>query len=390
MYRSIPGGTMHRRPPRRRFTPTALAAIAVAALLSATFGRGEASAAKQPPFFYSDIPNVAAYKAGSEAELKRAQTALDKMLAAKGKRTVANTLVPYNDMMAHAENAAYQAHLMESVHPDSVFRAEAENQTRVAAKFLDDVSLNRKVYDALRGLDVSKEDAPTKYFVERTLQDFRRSGVDKDDATRKQIADLLQQLTQTGQDFDKNIRNDSRSILVDSAKDLEGLPADFIQSHPPGADGKIKISIEYPDLFPVIRYAKSSEVRHRLMMEDQNRGYPANMAVLDSLISKRYQLARILGYPNWAEYITENKMIGNARNAADFIQRLNDLTMKRAGEEYALYLKRKQEDDPTATAVNRWEVSYYGRLIRKRDYDFDPQAARPYFPFASVKQGVLY
>jgi thimet oligopeptidase len=82
-------------------------------------------------------------------------------------------------------------------------------------------------------------------------------------------------------------------------------------------------------------------------------------------------------------------MIGSAKNAADFIQRLNDTTLKRAREEYAVYLKRKQEDDPGATQVNRWEMSYYGRLIRKRDFDFDPQEVRPYLPYEGVKQGLL-
>ena len=372
--------------PHRPFRPHLMAVLAALAFALAPHA---ADAAKQPPFFYSDKPSIPTYRSKAEAELKQAQAALDRMLSVKGKRTIANTLVPYNEMMIHAENVAYQANLMESVHPDSAFRVEAENQTRISTKFLDDVSLNRGIYEAIQAVDVSKADSETKYFVERTLKEFRRSGVDKDEATRKRISELLEQLTKTGQDFDKNIRNDSRFILVDKVADLEGLPEDFIKTHQPGADGKIKLSIEYPDLLPVVRYAKSSEVRRRLMFEDQNRGYPANMPVLDSLISKRYQLATILGYPNWAEYITENKMIGNARNAADFIQRLNDLTMKRSGEEYALYLKRKQEDDPKATQVNRWEVSYYGRLIRKRDYDFDPQAARPYFAFARVKQGLF-
>ncbi|HEY2923716.1 MAG TPA: M3 family metallopeptidase, partial [Candidatus Eisenbacteria bacterium] len=116
---------------------------------------------------------------------------------------------------------------------------------------------------------------------------------------------------------------------------------------------------------------------------------PANIPVLDSLLAKRYRVARILGYDTWADYITEDKMIGTAKNAADFVTRLNDTTLKRAQEEYAVYLKRKQEDDPSATQVSRWEVSYYGRLIRKRDFDFDPQEVRPYFAYDRVKQGVL-
>src|SRR3989442_14627854 len=97
-----------------------------------------------------------------------------------------------------------------------------------------------------------------------------------------------------------------------------------------------------------------------------NRATPANIAALESLLAQRYRVARILGYDTWADYITEDKMIGTAKNAADFITRLNDTTMKRAREEYSAYLKRKQEDDPSATQVNRWEISYYVRLIRKR------------------------
>jgi thimet oligopeptidase len=277
---------------------------------------------------------------------------------------------------------------MEAVHPDSAFRAGAEALYQRANKFLDDLSLNRAVYDALVQVDASKEDAATRYFLTKTLQDFRLAGVDKDEATRKEISALLDVLTKTGQEFSRNIRSDSRTIQVDPA-DLAGLPEDFIKAHAPGPDGKVTLSIENPDYFPVIRYATNGELRRRLMHEDLNRAYPANMAVLDSLVAQRYRLAQLLGFPTWADYITVNKMIETSKNAADFIERLRETTFKRAQDEYAIYLKRKREDDPAATQVNRWEMSYYGRLIRKRDYDFDPQEVRAYLPFEGVKQGVL-
>ena len=347
-----------------------------------------AGAASAPPFF-SDNPDIAAFRASSQSELGLAQQAVDRLLAVQGKRTVENTLVPYNEAMAHAENVAYQSHLMEEVHPDSTFRASAEELSQISSKFLDDLNLNHQVYEALAGANSSKADDATRYFVMRTLRDFRRAGVDKDAETRKLITQLNEDLVKTGQDFDRNIRDDSRTLTVDSTAELDGLPADFIESHKPGPDGKTTLTIENPDYFPVVRYAKSASLRERMMHEALNRAYPANIAVLDSLIAKRYRLARMLGYDTWADYITEDKMIGTAKNAADFIQRLNDTTLKRAREEYAVYLKRKQEDDPGATHVNRWEMSYYGRLIRKRDFDFDPQEVRPYFPSESVKQGVL-
>jgi Zn-dependent oligopeptidase len=347
------------------------------------------SAAAQPAPFFSGAPDAATFQVSAEAELQAARDALDRMLATTGKRTIENTLVPYNEIMIHAENAAYGSHLMESVHPDSTFRARAEELTQRASKFIDDLSLNRPVYDALVEIDAKSADPATRYFLTKTLQDFRLAGVDKDEATRKVVSALLEELTKTGQDFSRNIRSDSRTIKVDGPGDLAGLPEDFIKSHAPGPDGKITLSIENPDYFPIIRYAQSGEVRRRLMYEDLNRGYPANMAVLDSLIAKRYRLAKILGYPTWADYVTVDKMIGSAKNANDFIQRLRETTFRRAQDEYALYLKRKREDDPAAAQVNKWEMSYYGRQIRKRDFDFDPQEARAYFPFDQVKQGVL-
>ena len=390
---------MHRTHPTRRAPLGLLTAIAIttsaswtavsAPHLALAATAAKAAAATPQAIFYAENPDSTAFRSAMEGELRTAQAQLDKFVAFKGTRTVENTLRAFDEIVRHAENAAYAANLIESVHPDSAYRVTAEDLTRRSAKFLDDLSLNRAVYDALAAIDARKSDAATRYYLEKSLRDFRRAGVDKDEPTRKQIAGILEELTRTSQDFDKNIRNDSRTIKLDSPDDLAGLPPDFVNSHAPGPDGKITISIEYPDYGPVIRYADKTEVRRRLMYEDLNRGYPANMAVLDSLVAKRYRLARTLGYKNWADYITEDKMIENAKNASDFIDRLREVSYRRAQDEYAIYVKRKQEDDPSATQVQKWEMSYYGRLIRKRDYDFDPQVARAYFPFARVKQGVL-
>lgn len=375
----------------RRRAPVLRRTVLVSTLLflGGVAPRGIASPGPLPPPFWAGRPDAAAFRAAIEGELSSAQASIDRMLAVRGRRTVENTLIPYNLAVLHGENAAYGSHLMESTHPDSAYRAVAEELTRRASRFLDALNLNQGAYRAIQALDVSREDPATKYFVQRTLLDFRRSGVDRDEAARKEIAALQDEITKTGQEFAKNIRDDSRAIRLDGARDLDGLPEDFIRAHPPGPDGKITLSIEYPDLYPVLRYATRGDVRRRLMEESENRAYPVNMAVLDSLLAKRYRLARMLGYPTWADYITEDKMIETAKNTADFIDRLKATTYRRATDEYALYLKRKQEDEASATQVNRWEISYYGRLVRKRDFDFDPQEIRPYLPFERVKQGVL-
>ncbi|TMQ71452.1 MAG: Zn-dependent oligopeptidase [Candidatus Eisenbacteria bacterium] len=321
--------------------------------------------------------------------MARTRKAIERLAAVKGPRTIENTLGPYDEAVTLLDAAGSQAGLMEEVHPDSTLRAVAEGQSQKVSALATELSLDRRVYDALKALDVSHADAETRFYVEHELRDFRLAGVDKDDATRAKITALRDTLVKIGQEFDRNIRGDVRTIQVAGAADLDGLPADFITSHKPGADGKITLDINYPDYVPVMTYAKNDDVRHRLYMEFQNRAYPKNVEVLDRMIAERAALANLLGYPTWADYITVNKMVGNPKNARDFIDKIVAASTASAEHDYQVLLRRKQKDVPDATTVMFWETGYWSEMVRKSDYDFDSQSVRPYFPYDRVKQGVL-
>ena len=107
------------------------------------------------------------------------------------------------------------------------------------------------------------------------------------------------------------------------------------------------------------------------------------------MIAKRYELATLLGFTNWADYITADKMVGSGKNAAAFIDRIVEASKAKSASEYQTLLKRKQQDVPEAKGINAWESTYYSELVRKASYDFDSQSVRPYFPYDRVKQGVL-
>src|SRR5882672_4753990 len=109
----------------------------------------DARSAASVPFF-TGRPGAQQYRAQASRELREAQLAIARMLAAKGTRTLANTVMVFNEAMTHGENVAYQSHLLEAVHPDSSFRSAAETVTQSANKFLDDLSLRRDVYTRSR------------------------------------------------------------------------------------------------------------------------------------------------------------------------------------------------------------------------------------------------
>ena len=339
--------------------------------------------------FWTGQRDAVSFTKLQEDRLTRAKQSLDRMLAVTGKRTIENTLKPYDEMLTYLDAVANQATLIKEVHPDESVRTAAEKISQKAEAFNTEVSLNRAVYDAIAALDLAGADPETRYFAERTLRDFRLAGVDKDEATRKRIKELRDELVLIGQEFARNIRDDKRTVIANSVAELDGLPADYIARHKPGPDGKITLTIDYPDSVPIFSYAKNEDLRKRMFIAYNNRAYPQNMAVLDRMIAKRYELANLVGFTNWADYITADKMVGSGKNAAMFIDRIVEASKTMAAKEYQTLLTRKQKDVPGATVVNAWENGYYSELVRKTDYDFDSQSVRPYFQYDRVKQGLL-
>jgi len=314
-----------------------------------------------------------------------------RIAAVEGNRTIENTLVPYNEMMMHLDAAASECTLFRQVHPEAMVRDVARTGEQSVAAYVTAINLDRELFEAFKALDVHGADAGTKFLVEKRLRDFRRAGVDKPDDVRRRIAGLNDEIVKIGQEFSKNITDaeNRREIVLESLGELAGLPQDWIDKHPLDYQGRIHVSVRTPDYVPFMTYAHNAEARRRLYVESRNRGYPDNEEVLGRLLARRHELAQLLGYPNYAEYITEDKMIGTAGNAASFIDRIAQISSTPADQDYHQLLERKRKDLPGAEKVEDWEKSYYEQLVQAEVYAFDAQAVRPYFNFPDVRQGLF-
>jgi thimet oligopeptidase len=361
--------------------------LALAALLPAASISNAAKAPVDEPF-WTGHPNAAQYTKLNQERIANAKAEIAKMLAVKGKRTVENTLVPYDEAGRWLDMAGSQAGLMENVSPDSNVRAAAEKMGQDVSAYATEISLNRGVYDALSAIDLTGADDETRYYVQHDLRDFRLAGVDKDEATRKKIKELRDELVKIGQEWTRNIRDNVRTVKA-KPEELTGLPQDFIDSHKPDASGMVTLDINYPDYIPTMTYCRTDDLRKRLYMEYQNRAYPQNIEVLKRMMQKRYELANLLGYTNWADYITANKMSGSAKVVRDFIDKIVAASSTAQQRDYETLLNRKKKDFPDATGVNFWEQVYWSELVKRSDYDFDSQSIRPYLAYDQVKQGVL-
>ena len=305
-----------------------------------------------------------------------------------GPATVGQTFRRYDALNSVVYAGASEAYLVSQVHPNKEIRTASEACVERLEALVTQIALSRPIYERLQAIDASSADERTRFALSEKLADYRRSGVDKDEATRAKIEALNKELTTIGLTFARNIREGRREITA-KPEELAGLPADYIAAHKPGPDGLIRITTEYPDYQPLMTYARDADVRRRMSEVYDNRAWPANEAVLRQLLEKRHELATTLGYDSWARLVTEDKMIQTPEKAQAFIDEIAVASEVAADRDYNRLLGRLKKIDPKATAVPRYSSAYLGQLIRKEEYDVDPQAVRQYFAFDNVQTGIF-
>jgi thimet oligopeptidase len=361
-------------------------AVAVAFVLSAGVHPASGQQAASTPFT-NGITDAASLKRAIDERVARARTLLDAMLAVKGSRTTANTLAPYDELLEELNTASGQVTVMMDLHPDADVREAAEDLDRTVSAFLDELPLRTDVFAALKAIDLRRVDAAARVYLTRELRDFGRAGVDKPETTRVRLKDLRDQLTQAMAEWARNIREGARTVTATVA-DLDGLPADFIARHKPDDRGVIALTTSAADARPVLMYAKSEDLRRRMLIATYNVAAPENVAVLDRILRIRADVARLLGYRNWAAYDAEARMAGDEKAVAAFIDRVVEAARPRATRELAELTRLKQKEFP-GSQLNPWDRLYYSEVIRRSEYDFDSQALRPYFAFDRVLEGAM-
>jgi thimet oligopeptidase len=311
-------------------------------------------------------------------------------------RTIDETLVRYNQLLTAASASNALAGLMSEVHPDEAIRDAARECEQEVSRFYSDLALDREMYDTLAAVDVSGADADTQRFLAHTLRDYRRAGVDKSPETRARLKLIDEELTKLGQSFSKNISDDVRAIEITDPARLAGLPDDFIAGHPPDAGGKIRITTDYPDYNPFMTYAADDELRRQLYVAFRSRGDRTNEATLRDILKLRAEKAALLGFADWADYITADKMIGSGTRAAEFIDKVWKLAAPRAEQDYLELLRQLQavtstgsRPGPRPTEVADWQKTWLENLVKKERYEVDASWVRQYFPYDRVLAGLL-
>lgn len=337
----------------------------------------------------ADIDTAEKLAARCESDETRFREHLSVLETFSGTPTVDDYYQSLDSLLVSMSTVASHASSLGGVHPDADLRSAGEECELLLSRLSTEISLSRPVFDAISRIDSNDADETTRYSIEKILTSFRLSGVDRDEESRVRIRELNDEITAIGQEFDRNIREDVRYMELDSVNDLAGLPDDYIASHQPNDDGKIIISTRYPDVFPFFEYAENDDLRKQMSLLFSNRAYPQNEAVLRKLVVARHELALLIGFDNYAELVTADKMSGSPERVAQFLQDLKGYTAELQDAEYEVLFARLREENTNAERLQSWQTSYIRSKVRREQYDVDSKVIREYFNYEASRDGIL-
>lgn len=346
------------------------------------------TAAPAPLPLPTDTAGWTAFLTDRPAERRARVGAIDARLSAADDLPTLERLELWNDADLALGESLAQAHLVSESHPDAEIRHLAEGQVQELDALQAGRLLDRDLWRAFADADADGLGDEERRLLDRIRRDFRRGGVDLDDAARERVRQLTERDTELSLTFSRNIREGRREIRV-PADALAGLPQDFVAEHPADDDGLVTLSTDYTDLMPVREYARDRATRHALVGAYNDLAWPENEPVLTELLEVRAELAQLLGFTDWADYEAGTRMIGSGAAIPEFLARVDEASAPATSGEYARVLERLQRDDPAASEVTIADFWYVLGALKREEYDVDAQAVRSYFPFPRVLDGVL-
>ncbi|KAJ9630594.1 metalloendopeptidase [Taxawa tesnikishii (nom. ined.)] len=275
----------------------------------------------------------------------------------------------------------YQAVSTDSKLRDASTEAEKEmDDFGIESSMREDVF---KLVDAVLKKNESL-DPESRRLLEKEHKDYIRNGLGLPAGPKRdRFKEIKKRLSELSITFQKNL-NEEQGGLWFTPEELEGEN-----------EGKVWLTFKYPDLFPVLKYAKNAEVRRRLFVANENK-CNQNVPLFKEAIVLRDEAARILGYPNHATFRIEDKMAKEPKTVDDFLGDLRE-RLAPGGVEETKKLKSLKESDLKDRGLEKnydgkyylWDHRYYDTLMLEKEFSLDQEAIAEYFPLETTIRGML-
>ena len=365
-----------------------------------------AAVADNPLLDFSGLPRF--------AELRPAHVApaMERLLA-EGRATIAGLahaqpsweafvgpLEDANERIARAWGQVSHLHaVMDSPELREAYNANLPKLTQYWTELGQSEALYAK-YKALAASPAFAQlSAARKKVVENALRDFRLGGAELPPAEKARFAEIQAELARLGAKFAENLLDATNAFsIVVGEERIAGIPPDVLDAARDAArkEGRPgwKFTLHAPSYVPVLQYADDRALRETMYRESVTRasefGKPEwdNTPLVARIVLLRRELARLLGFANYAEYSLVPKM---ARSPAQVLEFLDDLARRARpfAERDAAELREYARAELGLPALEAWDVAYASEKLRVARYAFSDQEVKQYFPEPAAIQGLF-
>jgi oligopeptidase A len=339
----------------------------------------------------------------TDALLADAQAAIDAIADDPAPRTYASTLGALEAATEMLERAMTVVGHLESVATNDALR-DAYNATRPkVSAFWSGLAMNDALYQAVRNFAATDEanalPATEKRFLEKTLDDFRRHGAELSTEDKARLQAIEVELTQLTTEFSQNVLDETNAfeLVVTNESNIAGLPDSARQAAAENASAKgvdgWRFTLHAPSMIPVLTYLDDAGIREHVWSAYNSRavsGERDNRRIITRVLELRRAKAELLGYGDFSDFVTEDRMAKVGAKAKAFIDDLREKTQATFDREnQALQAYRHEIEGADAPTLEAWDVAYYSEKQRQARYDFNEEELRAYFPLDRVLDGLF-
>ncbi len=240
-------------------------------------------------------------------------------------------------------------------------------------------------------------DPAQRRVVENALRDFRLAGVHLPAEQQIRYREVAQRLAQLGTKFSENVLDAARAYTrsVTDAAELAGLPANAVEraaadAREAGQPGWL-FKLDQPTYMTVMTSAESSALRRDIYEAWVTRGSELgpsagrfdNNPVIAEILPLRHELARLVGFDNFADYALATRMAKSSAQVLGFLDDLAQRCMPAARREFA------DLEEFAGRRLDAWDVAFYGERLQESRFQVSQEALRPYFPLPKVLDGLF-
>ncbi|MCP4457550.1 MAG: M3 family metallopeptidase [Cytophagales bacterium] len=271
----------------------------------------------------------------------------------------------------------------------TAFNNEIQQNARLFARI-------KAVYDVMDSLGLNAEQS---MLLEKTYKGFIRSGAGLNDGDKKRFKEVAMELSTLGLKFGENVLAETNEyeLVIEDENDLKGLPGDLTQraamlAAEKGKLGQWIFTLQAPSYIPFMEYADNRALREKMfrayMSKALKDGDRDNKEIVKKLVTLRKELAGLLGYNTYADFVLEERMAMRPANVKDFLQDLLEKAKHKAEDEVE-EIKAYMKELGVEHELQRWDWGYYSEKLRKKKYDLDDELTKPYFQLEKVIDGVF-